>query len=200
MTMPREGNGQNVSSNKEKKTVETEAQMQPEAQENVTPETETPQEAETVETVTKKSYDELYDKHLRTLAEYDNYKRRTQKEKDEIYTNAQVDTLTSLLPVLDNLERAAATEEDSPLAEGVQMVLKQLRETLTKLGVSEIEAVGSAFDPNVHNAVMHIEDEDLGENIVAEQFAKGYKLKDKVLRHSMVKVANSVLCVPFIYY
>ena len=91
---------------------------------------------------------------------------------------------------MDNLERAAATEEDSPLAEGVQMVLKQLRETLTKLGVSEIEAVGSAFDPNVHNAVMHIEDEDLGENIVAEQFAKGYKLKDKVLRHSMVKVAN----------
>lgn len=190
MTMPREGDGQNVSSNKEKKTVETEAQTQPETQENVTPETEAPQEVETIETVTKKSYDELYDKHLRTLAEYDNYKRRTQKEKDEIYTNAQVDTLTSLLPVLDNLERAAATEEDSPLAEGVQMVLKQLRETLTKLGVSEIEAVGSAFDPNVHNAVMHIEDEDLGENIVAEQFAKGYKLKDKVLRHSMVKVAN----------
>ncbi|MBE7022041.1 MAG: nucleotide exchange factor GrpE [Ruminococcaceae bacterium] len=138
----------------------------------------------------KKSYDELYEKHLRTLAEYENYKRRTQKEKAEIYLNAQADTVGSLLPVLDNLERAAATEETSPLAEGVQMVLKQLIETLSKLGVNEIEAVGAAFDPNLHNAVMHIEDEELGENIVAEQFAKGYIIQDKVIRHSMVKVAN----------
>jgi len=143
-------------------------------------------EAETL----KKNYDELYDKHLRTLAEYENYKRRTQKEKDEIYLNAQVDTVASLLPVLDNLERAAATEEQSPLAEGVQMVLKQLVETLGKMGVSEIEAVGGAFDPNLHNAVMHVEDEELGENIVAEQFVKGYIMKEKVIRHSMVKVAN----------
>lgn len=138
----------------------------------------------------KKSYDELYDKHLRTLAEYENYKRRTQKEKTEIYARAQAETLTDLLPVLDNLERAAATEEESPLAEGVQMVLKQLVETLTKLGVTEIEAVGSAFDPNLHDAVMHIEDEEAGENTVVEQFVKGYMLKDKVIRHSVVKVAN----------
>lgn len=177
-------------SNKEKKTAEAEVCEQPEVQEEAKQEAEAAAEAETAETIAKKSYDELYDKHLRTLAEYDNYKRRTQKEKDDIYMNAQADTLTSLLPVLDNLERAAATEEESPLAEGVQMVLKQLLEILTKLGVSEIEAVGNAFDPNVHNAVMHIEDEEMGENIVAEQFAKGYKLKDKVLRHSMVKVAN----------
>ncbi len=138
----------------------------------------------------QKKYDELYDKHLRTLAEYDNYKRRTQKEKDETYVNAQIDTVGNLLPVLDNLERAVASEEDSPFKEGVQMIVKQLLETLEKMGVSEIEAEGCPFDPNVHNAVMHIEDEELPENTVAEQFQKGYKMKEKVIRHSMVKVAN----------
>ncbi|MBE7010308.1 MAG: nucleotide exchange factor GrpE [Ruminococcaceae bacterium] len=138
----------------------------------------------------QKNYDELYDKHLRTLAEYENYKRRTQKEKDETYLNAQADAILNLLPVLDNLERAAATEEQSPLAEGVQMVLKQLIETLEKMGVHEIEAVGKAFDPNLHNAVMHIDDENFEENVVVEQFMKGYEMKGRVIRHSMVKVAN----------
>ncbi len=138
----------------------------------------------------KKQYDELYDKHLRTLAEYENYKRRTQKEKDEIYLNAQIDTIGNLLPVLDNLERAIEAEESSPFKDGVTMIVKQLIEILGKMDVSEIEAVGKSFDPNIHNAVMHIEDETLGESVVAEQFAKGYLLKDKVIRHSMVKVAN----------
>lgn len=170
--------------NENKVTNEAEEVACEEVEETAAPETEN------AENALQKSYDELYDKHLRTLAEYENYKRRTQKEKDEIYLNAQVDTVLSLLPVLDNLERAAATDEESPMAEGVRMVLKQLIETLGKLGVSEIEAVGKPFDPNLHNAVMHIDDESLEENIVVEQFAKGYLLKDKVVRHSMVKVAN----------
>jgi len=173
--------------NENKVTNEAEEAICDEVEETAAPETETPEETQDA---LQKSYDELYDKHLRTLAEYENYKRRTQKEKDEIYLNAQVDTVFSLLPVLDNLERAAATEEESPMAEGVRMVLKQLIETLGKLGVSEIEAEGKPFDPNVHNAVMHIDDESFDENIVVEQFAKGYMLKDKVVRHSMVKVAN----------
>jgi len=155
-------------------------------------EADAPAEAEeTVEdNPLQKSYDELYDKHLRTLAEYDNYKRRTQKEKDELYTVAQADTIMNLLPVIDNLERAVSAAENSPLSEGVQMVLKQFMDILEKMGVSEIEAVGQPFDPNLHNAVMHVEDENLEEGMVAEEFAKGYKLKDRVLRHSMVKVAN----------
>ncbi len=138
----------------------------------------------------QKKYEELYDKHLRTLAEYENYKRRTQKEKDETYQNAQVNTVAELLPVLDNLERAIMAEESSPFKDGVEMIVKQLVETLGKMGVNEIEAVGKPFDPNVHNAVMHVDDEELEENIVVEQFQKGYMLKDKVVRHSMVKVAN----------
>lgn len=138
----------------------------------------------------KKQYDELYDKHLRTLAEYENYKRRTQKEKDETYVNAQADTVLKLLPVLDNLERALKTEEGSSFKDGIQMIVKQLLEILEKMGVTEIDAVGCAFDPNLHSAVMHIEDESLEQNVIVEQFQKGYKLKDKVIRYSMVKVAN----------
>ena len=138
----------------------------------------------------KKQYEELYDKHLRTLAEYENYKRRTQKEKDEIYTNSQIDTISKLLPVLDNLERALLAEETSPFKEGIEMIVKQLLEILEKMGVTEIGAVGQPFDPNLHNAVMHIEDEEAGANTIVEQFQKGYLLKDKVIRHSMVKVAN----------
>jgi len=173
-----------VSSDQENKVLEPEETQTSEA----ATEEQSPEAVE--ENPLQKSYDELYDKHLRTLAEYENYKRRTQKEKDELYASAQAATITELLPVLDNLERAADAAGDSPLAEGVQMVLKQLLEILSKMGVSETPAVGEPFDPLVHNAVMHIEDEALGENMVAEQFVKGYKMKDKVIRHSMVKVAN----------
>ncbi len=158
---------------------------------------ETPEEVKEAETTEeteadsfKKQYDELYDKHLRTLAEYENYKRRTQKEKDETYVNAQADTVSKLLPVLDNLERALGTEEASPFKDGIEMIVKQLLETLEKMGVTEIEAVGAQFDPNLHSAVMHIEDEELEANVIVEQFQKGYMLKDKVIRYSMVKVAN----------
>lgn len=139
----------------------------------------------------KQKYDELYDKYLRTLAEYDNFKKRTAKEKDELYSFAVADTLEKLLPVLDNLERAAdAAEEKSPLADGVKMVLKQFFDTLEKMNVAAIEAVGGEFDPMVHNAVMHVEDDSVGTNIVVEEFQKGYKYKERVIRHSMVKVAN----------
>ncbi len=139
----------------------------------------------------KKKYDELYDKYLRTLAEYDNFKKRTAKEKDELYSYAVADTLEKLLPVLDNLERAVdAAEEKSPLADGVKMVLKQFADTLEKMDVAAIEAVGGEFDPKLHNAVMHVEDENVGANTVVEEFQKGYKYKEKVIRHSMVKVAN----------
>ncbi len=139
----------------------------------------------------KAKYDELYDKHLRTLAEYDNFKKRTGKEKDELWTLAVCDTIEKLLPVVDNLQRATSSEtEKTPFYDGVCMVEKQLFEIFEKMGVSQIEAIGKEFDPNVHNAVMHAEDETKGQNEIVEEFAKGYKLKDKVIRYSMVKVAN----------
>ena len=139
----------------------------------------------------KAKYDELYDKHLRTLAEYENFKKRTQKEKDELYKVSVCDTIEKLLPVVDNFERATSAEtEKTPFYDGVCMVEKQLFEILEKIGVEKIEAVGKTFDPNVHNAVMHIDDEEKGEGEIVEEFAKGYKLGDKVIRYSMVKVAN----------
>ena len=136
---------------------------------------------------------EANDKYTRLYAEYDNFRRRSQKEKEEIYADAYIDALTQILPVLDNLERAAAysTEDaEHPLAKGLELTLKSFAETMEKMGVKEIAALGEKFDPNVHNAVMHVDDEALGENEVVEVFMKGYIRGDKVLRHSMVKVAN----------
>jgi len=133
------------------------------------------------------------DKYMRLYAEYDNFRRRSQKEKEGTYADAYIDALTQILPILDNLERAASfSQEDSedPLAKGLELTLKSFVETMEKMGVKEIEALGEKFDPNVHNAVMHVEDESLGENEVVEVFMKGYIRGDKVLRHSMVKVAN----------
>ena len=136
---------------------------------------------------------EANDKYMRLYAEYDNFRRRTQKEKEGIYSDAYVDALTQILPILDNLERAAQySTEDSehPLAKGLELTLKSFAETMEKMGVSEIPALGEQFDPNVHNAVMHIDDESFGENEVVEVFMKGYAKGDKVLRFSTVKVAN----------
>ncbi len=165
--------------------------------EETTVETEETQEAteETLETETieKEKYDELYDKYLRTLAEYENYKKRTQKEKDEMYGLGIAQAVSELLPVLDNLDRALEALDESEktkFSEGVQMVSKQFLEILAKMGVTEIEALEKPFDPEKHNAVMHVDDETVGENIVVEQFMKGYQYKDKVIRYSMVKVAN----------
>ena len=136
---------------------------------------------------------EADDKYMRLYAEYDNFRRRSQKEKEGTYADAYIDALTQILPVLDNLERAAAfglEDAEHPLAKGLELTLKSFSETMEKMGVSEIPALGEKFDPNVHNAVMHVDDETLGENEVVEVFMKGYIRGDKVLRHSMVKVAN----------
>ena len=136
---------------------------------------------------------EANDKYMRLYAEYDKFRRRSQKEKEGIYSDAYIDALTQILPILDNLERAAqygGADAEHPLAKGLELTLKSFMETLEKMGVTEIPALGEQFDPNVHNAVMHVEDESLGENVVAEVFMKGYARGDKVLRHSMVKVAN----------
>ena len=136
---------------------------------------------------------EANDKYMRLYAEYDNFRKRSQKEKEGLYADAYIDALTQILPILDNLERAAmygGDDNEHPLAKGLELTLKSFAETLEKMGVSEIPALGEQFDPNVHNAVMHVEDETLGENVVAEVFMKGYIRGDKVLRHSMVKVAN----------
>lgn len=137
---------------------------------------------------------ELNDRYTRLFAEYDNFRKRTAKELEGKAADAACDTLAQILPVLDNLERAAQYNTDdsseTPMGKGLELTLKSFIETLSKLGVSEIEAEGKQFDPNVHNAVMHVEDENLGENEVVEVFMKGYAKGDKVLRHSMVKVAN----------
>lgn len=134
---------------------------------------------------------EQEDKYLRLLAEYDNYRKRSQKEKENAWTSAKADTIRELLPVYDNLERALKQETaDEAYAKGVQMTMQQLKTVLEKLGIEEIPAQNEPFDPNVHNAVMHMEDDTLGENIVAEVFQAGFKMGDKVIRHAMVKVAN----------
>ena len=131
------------------------------------------------------------DKFLRLAAEYDNYRRRTAKEKESTWSEAKADTAAAFLPVYDNLERALKQETaDEAYKKGVEMTMNQLKSVLEKLGIIEIEALGRPFDPTLHNAVMHVEDESLGENIVAEVFQAGFKLGDKVIRFAMVKVAN----------
>lgn len=136
---------------------------------------------------------EQNDQYLRVCAEYDNFRKRTAKEREGVYADAYIDALTQILPILDNLDRAAAysTEDpENPLAKGLELTRKSFVETLEKMGVTEIEALGKPFDPNLHNAVMHVEDENAGENEIVEVFMKGYIRGDKVLRYSMVKVAN----------
>ncbi|MBQ0037532.1 MAG: nucleotide exchange factor GrpE [Clostridiales bacterium] len=131
------------------------------------------------------------DKYLRLAAEYDNYRKRTTKEKEAIYGTAKADTIKPFLDVYDNLLRGAAQcEEGDSHRQGLEMIAKQFLSVLEKLGVTEIEAEGQPFDPEKHNAVMHIEDDAIGENTVAEVFQKGFMLGDKVLRFAMVKVAN----------
>ena len=138
----------------------------------------------------KKELAETSDKYLRMLAEYDNFRRRTQKEKEGIYADAYESALSAVLPVADNLERAALCTDGESLSDGVKMIIKQFSEALGKLGVEAYGARGDALDPVVHNAVMQIEDEELGENTVAEVLQKGYKKGDRILRHAVVKVAN----------
>jgi Molecular chaperone GrpE (heat shock protein) len=130
----------------------------------------------------------------RVKAEFDNYRKRTAREKEQLYSDITGDIITRLLPVIDNLERAISTSSEGSdskaIISGMEMILKQFKDILAKEGIEEIEASGKEFDPQYHNAVMHIEDEAYGSNTIAEVFQKGYRLKDKVIRHSMVKVAN----------
>ena len=131
------------------------------------------------------------DKYLRLAAEYDNYRKRTTKEKETVYNDAKADTIKPFLDVYDNLVRGAAQLEDGDShKQGLEMIAKQFLAVLEKLGVTEIDAEGQPFDPDKHNAVMHVEDENAGENTVVEVFQKGFAMGDKVLRFSMVKVAN----------
>lgn len=131
------------------------------------------------------------DKFLRLAAEYDNFRKRTQKEKEGIWAEAKGDTALAFLPVYDNLERALKQETaDEAYKKGVEMTMNQLKEVLAKLGITEIPALGQPFDPNRHNAVMHVEDEALGESTVCEVFQPGFTLGEKVVRFAMVKVAN----------
>lgn len=138
----------------------------------------------------REELDSTKDRLLRLTAEYDNYRKRTTKEKEGIYSDAYVDVLKEIIPILDNLERAVAADGSiEDLKKGIEMTIKGCKDSFAKLGVEEIDASGE-FDPNLHNAVMHIEDENLDKNMVAEVFQKGYKKDDKIIRHTMVKVAN----------
>jgi len=139
-----------------------------------------------------KQLDSVKDQFVRLTAEYDNYRKRTTKEKDNIYQDAKADTIKAFLDVYDNLERAAATEggEDSPHKKGLEMIFQQYKTILEKLGVTEIEAKGQPFDPEKMNAVMHVDDETLGENEVAQVFQAGFQMGDKVIRYAIVQVAN----------
>jgi len=131
------------------------------------------------------------DKYLRMLAEYDNYRRRSAKERESVWGDAVADTVKQLLPIADNLGRAIASEGDTEtVRHGLEMTCRSLSEVLTKLGVTPFGEVGEAFDPNLHNAVMHAEDPERGENEIAEVFQCGYRMGDKIIRFAMVKVAN----------
>lgn len=138
--------------------------------------------------------EELTDKYKRTFAEFDNFRKRSEKEKSAMYEIGAKDIIERILPVVDNFERGLATvteeEKDSPFVDGMDKIYKQLIKTLEEAGVKPIEALGKEFNPDFHNAVMHVEDEEFGENVVAEELQKGYMYRDTVVRHSMVKVAN----------
>lgn len=138
--------------------------------------------------------EELTDRLTRQMAEFDNFRKRTEKEKSQMYEIGAKDIIDKILPVVDNFERGLdgvkEEEKNDPFIQGMEMVYKQLMTTLEGVGVKPIEAVGKEFNPDFHNAVMHVEDENFGENIVAEEFQKGYMYRDSVVRHSMVKVAN----------
>lgn len=138
--------------------------------------------------------EELTDRVKRQMAEFDNFRKRTEREKSQMFETGAKSIIEKILPVIDNFERGLATvpeeEKGSPFVEGMDKIYKQMLSMLAEAGVEPIEAEGKEFDPNLHNAVMHVDDENFGENLVVEEFQKGYKYRDSVVRHSMVKVAN----------
>jgi molecular chaperone GrpE len=169
---------------------ETEEENIPE--ENSSPEEETRDELLKKLLGKQKESQEYLDMLRRTMADFDNYRKRTNKEKESVYDDGFAEAVKTFLPVLDNLERAvnAGSTENSTLYEGLKMVVRIFSDTLEKSGVSEIKTEGEKFNPEYHNAVMHIEDETFEENSIVEVLQKGYMYKDKIIRHSMVKVAN----------
>ncbi len=183
----------------EEETPETEAAPQPEEPVEKAPKgkkkektfTFTKEQVEQMEAAAKQ-LETTKDQFARLAAEYDNYRKRTAKEKETLYQDAKADTIKEFLAVYDNLERAAAAPggEDDPHKKGLEMIFTQYKELLKKLGVAEIEAQGQPFDPERHEAVMHIDDENFGENQVAQVFQAGFILGDKVIRHAVVQVAN----------
>ena len=139
----------------------------------------------------KKELEETTDRLKRLMAEFENYKKRSAKERENLYNSILADVIVSILPAIDNLEKAVLAEtEDKQYKQGVELVSKQMQDVLTSLGVEKIDAVGQTFDPELHEAVSHVEDENLGEQEIKEEFRTGYKIGNKVVRHSMVVVAN----------
>ena len=169
----------------EKRPTEAEAPPEPEAQEPQ------PQEEDALEKLQAELAAQK-DQYLRVLAEYDNFRKRTAAEKAGIYNNAVSDTVQAILPIADNIERALGQENASAedMRKGVEMIQAQIEAAFEKLGMTAVGEAGEAFDPKLHNAVAHIEDENLGENVIAAVFQKGYKLGDRVVRFAMVQVAN----------
>lgn len=169
------------------------SQQQPEPEipaQEAAPDDQAPSRPDEQETL-RAALAEQEDKYLRLAAEYDNFRKRTLKEKSSVWADAQAEAVLSFLPVYDNLERALKQETaDQAYAKGVEMIMTQFKSVLEKLGVEEIPALGEPFDPAVHNAILHMEDESLGKNIVTEVFQAGFKLDGKVIRVAMVKVAN----------
>ena len=165
---------------------------------NETPIEETVETAEAVEETVEaavnpfeEKYNAEHDAHLRLAAEYDNFRKRTVKEKEASYGNGKADAVAKMLPVYDNLERALnQSTEDAAYKKGVELTMNELVKIFTSLGVEIFGNVGDAFDPNLHNAVMHIDSEDLGENVIAQVFQKGFRIGEKVVRFAMVQVAN----------
>lgn len=177
-----------MSKKKQPEAAEAEQKAAEQAAETAAEQTEAAQPADEW----KAKFDELNDRYLRMAAEYDNFRKRSQREREQAYTDAVSRAVTALLPTYDNLERAIKAETaDAEYKKGVEMTMTQLTESLKGLNVTVIEAsAGTTFDPNFHNAVMHVEDESLGENVIAEVFQQGFQIGDKVIRHAMVKVAN----------
>ncbi len=133
---------------------------------------------------------EANDKFLRTAAEYDNFRKRSAKEREGVYSDAYADALSAFLPIMDNLERAAVYSDGAQLADGIKLIFKSAKDAFDRMGISEYGAPGEKFDPQIHNAMMHIEDDSFGENEITEVFQKGYRKGDKILREALVKVAN----------
>ena len=174
---------------KDKKKTQTEES--PETVEKETAAEETADERDAVIEELNKKLLEANDKYLRTVAEYDNFRKRSQKEKEAIFSDSKTDIIGKFLPVIDNFERAASAETDlESYKKGIEMTVNQLLEVFKALGVESFGEKGEEFDPNIHNGIMHVDDESLGENVISEVYMKGYKIGDKVIRHATVIVAN----------